>query len=219
MLPWLIAGVAIMAFGATFSELERLRVRFGEVTRHKFHDHQDVRQAMIRMALSNLDQPIVVMGDSLTEMARFPETICGKPVVNAGVGGATISDFNFLAPRLLDGVTPSLVVVALGANDAGSLTVQRDYSALVSKLGKLAPILIAMPAVGLGAAEVNGAIDAALEGEKVSLVEVTIKDGFLKDGIHLSATGYKTWTPAIVASVSNAFGCKIAQQQRSLEAQ
>jgi hypothetical protein len=82
--PRVIAIVATVAFVASFSELQRIRTRFGEVTRHQFHDHQDVRAYMIKAALADLDQPIVVLGDSITEMARLPETINGHPVVNAG---------------------------------------------------------------------------------------------------------------------------------------
>jgi hypothetical protein len=102
-MPWAVAAVALVAFGATFSELQRMRMRLGEATRHQFHNHQDVRQAMVRIAIAGLERPIVVLGDSVTEMARLPETICGRDVVNAGVGGATIADFQTLAPRLLDG--------------------------------------------------------------------------------------------------------------------
>jgi hypothetical protein len=60
-----------------------MRARFGDVTRHQFHDYQDVRLFMIRAALDELDQPIVIIGDSITEMSRLPETIYGRPVVNA----------------------------------------------------------------------------------------------------------------------------------------
>lgn len=64
--PWLISAVLFVAFSATFSELQRMRTRFGEVTRHPFHDHQDVRKAAIRYALSDLDRPKVFMDGSIT---------------------------------------------------------------------------------------------------------------------------------------------------------
>ena len=140
-IPWALFVVALIAFGASFSELARMRGRFGEVTRHRFHDHLDVRQFMIRAAL---DRPIVILGDSITEMARFPESIEGYPVVNAGIGGATIHDFLSLSPRLLDGVTPSVIVVALGANDVGSSTIREEYAALLSYLKKRAPAVYAV---------------------------------------------------------------------------
>ena len=59
----------------------------GEVSRHDFHDHADVRRLMIAAALADADQPIVVLGDSVTEMAPLPRQLCEHPVINAGVGG------------------------------------------------------------------------------------------------------------------------------------
>jgi hypothetical protein len=71
-IPWVLFVVALVAFGASFSELERMRARFGEVTRHQFHDHLDVRQFMIRAALAGLDRPIVILGDSSLKWRGFP---------------------------------------------------------------------------------------------------------------------------------------------------
>src|SRR5438067_8373939 len=116
-IPWIIALAAFVAFGATFSELQRVRGRFGEMTRHQFHDHMEVRQFMIRATLADLKQPIVILGDSITEMARFPETIDGNPVVNAGIGGASVQDIEAIASTLLRDAQPSLIVVALGTNN------------------------------------------------------------------------------------------------------
>jgi hypothetical protein len=107
-IPWFVAIIAVIAFAASFSELQRMRGRFGEVTRHHVHDHKDVRQFMIGAALAGTDRPIVVFGDSITEMARLPETIEGHPVVNAGIGDTLIIEFVSLAPKLLEGVEPSL---------------------------------------------------------------------------------------------------------------
>ncbi|WP_244065489.1 hypothetical protein [Bradyrhizobium sp. Ce-3] len=46
--------------------------RFGEVSQHTFHDHAAVREFMIRAALADATAPIVVLGDSITEMAPLP---------------------------------------------------------------------------------------------------------------------------------------------------
>jgi hypothetical protein len=73
-LPWVISAILLVAFIATFSELERMRRRFGEVTRHSFHDHAVVRLDVIRSAMAQKTKPIVIFGDSLAELAQFPES-------------------------------------------------------------------------------------------------------------------------------------------------
>ena len=45
-LPWVLAAMAAIAFGVTFSELTRLRARL------RLHDHREVRQYTIRLALA-----------------------------------------------------------------------------------------------------------------------------------------------------------------------
>jgi lysophospholipase L1-like esterase len=180
-----------------------MRMRFGEVTRHQFHDHQDVRQFMIGAALADLDQPIVVIGDSITEMSRLPEMIGDKPVVNAGIGGATISDFEVIAPHLIAGSKPSLIVIALGTNDAGSGTIQQDYTALLSRLKTLAPRLLAVGVMRLDGSDlINAQIRAAADSEGVQFIQMPTPEGStLADGIHLNAAGYRLWTKTLVGAI------------------
>jgi hypothetical protein len=108
-IPWTLAVLFFVAFVASFSELQRMRVRFGEVTRHNFHDHQDVREFIIRSALDGLENGrSFILGDSLVEMAEFPKAVCGRPVVNAGIGGSQTSDFLRMAPpKLLGALAPA----------------------------------------------------------------------------------------------------------------
>ena len=201
-IPWVLFVVALIAFGVSFSELERMRGRFGEVTRHQFHDHLDVRRFMIRAALAGLDRPIVILGDSITEMARFPESIEGYPVVNAGIGGATIHDFLSLSTRILDEVTPSVIVVALGANDVGSSTVRGEYAALLSYLKKRAPAVYAVAVTPLDGVEaINSQVVAAAKSADVPVIETHITKAMLTDGIHPNPEGSRRWTAAVVAAI------------------
>lgn len=126
------------------SSARATRGRFREVSRHQFYDHQDMRQFMIKAALTGLDLPIVVIGNSITEMARLPEVIDDKPVVNAGIGGASIEDFEALAPRLLQGLTPSIIVVALRTSDDTAMS--RHYATLLSILKAFSPRILAVAA-------------------------------------------------------------------------
>jgi hypothetical protein len=201
---WVLVVVGFVGFAASFSELQRMRGRFGEATRHHIHDHQDARQFMIRAALADLHQPIVVIGDSITEMAKLPEAIGDKPVVNAGISGATISDFFPLVPRILDGARPSLCAIALGANDVGSSLARLDYAALLLRLKTLCPSILAFAVTPMNGSDmINTQIRAAALDADVPFVEMPLPDGStLADHIHLNTFGYRTWIPALVAAIS-----------------
>lgn len=199
-IPWVVAVVATIAFGASFSELQRVRRRFGEVTRHQFNDHQDVRQFIIRAALAGLDSPIVVIGDSIAEMARFPEEIGGHPVVNAGIGGATIQDFETIAPSLLEHTKPFAIVIELGTN--GPDSIGTEYVKLLEQLKNISQRLIA---VGIPHADSNLTNDQIRSAASVVGVyyvnKILTPDLLLSDHIHLGAAGYKIWTPTIVSAI------------------
>lgn len=173
IIPWTLTAVLLIAFTASFSELQRMRKRFGEVTRHTVHDHQDVRQFIIRTHISDAEKPIVIIGDSITEMAHFPENISGRPVVNAGIGGATILDYTALAPKILDASSPYLIVVAIGANDAGSATKEKDFSYLLEVLKPYAPLLV-----------------------------VALPEGPTIDGIHPTPAASRLWVKSVVEQIS-----------------
>jgi lysophospholipase L1-like esterase len=204
-LPWIVAAIALIAFIASFSELQRMRRRFGEVTHHQFHDHQDVRRYIIKAAMADLDHPIVVIGDSITEMARFPKTIGDRPVVNAGIGGASIEDFEVLAPGLLENANPSLIVVALGTNDDAT-AIGRHYAALLLSLKRISPRLLAVSVTPQGGADLkNEQIEDAAARAGVPLIRIKLPDGsLLPDDLHLNGSGYQKWIPALVAAISDA---------------
>lgn len=198
--PWIISTVAVIAFGASFSELQRMRGRFGEVTRY-----QDAnREWVIRAEIVRAESPIIVIGDSITERAKFPPKVGGHPVINAGISGSTIEDFDALTPMLFRGTNPWLVAVALGANNAKTAGARLNYAPLLSKLKKLTPRVLAIAVTPLdGSDQLNAEIKAAAAGEGVPFVEMPIpEEGRKPDGIHLSAAGYQTWTPAVVSAIS-----------------
>lgn len=203
IIPWLFAAVAFIAFGASYSELQRMRARFGEVTRHQFHDHRDVRQFIIRSALEGIEHPIVVIGDSITEMARFPAAINGYPIVNAGIGGATAEDFRVVAARLLENSKPFLIVVALGANEAASPTIEADYGELFDMLSHFAPHLLVIGNQFIASASVNAQIRTVAERKGFRFMMMPMTDNsHLPDHIHLNAAGYRRWMPEVIDAMS-----------------
>lgn len=194
-LPWFIAGALALAFVASFSELQRMRTRFGEVTQRTFHDHQDVRVMIIRLALTQATRPIVVMGDSLAEMAPLPLELAGSEVVNAGIGGITSRDLVKVSARLLDKVTPALIVVSVGANDSAS----SDYSELFESLKRRARVLVIPSASD---AKVISNLQRACRAHAVDCADTAFKDQHrLPDGIHLNKDGYQLWTALIARYV------------------
>lgn len=196
-IPWVIAAVAVIVASAAVLQMHNARERYWKLALSPLlreHLHSDVRKFIIKAALAGLDHPVVVIGDSITEMARFPEVIGGHPVVNAGIGGATISDFETFAPHLLER-RPSLIIVALGTNDIGSSAVNRDYQTLLSRLKPLADKLIAVGVPGL-----NKDIKAAADSQGIQFVEMPARPT-LPDGIHLTRSASASWVAAIISVI------------------
>jgi GDSL-like Lipase/Acylhydrolase family len=204
-IPWIIAVVALIAFAASFSEMHKARDRYWELANLRSHDHmhREVREFIIRAALEGLDHPIVVIGDSITEMARLPEMIGDTPLVNAGIGGSTVEDFEIIAPRLFANSNPSMIVVALGTNnDAGAIG--QDYGTLLSTLKKFAPKVLAVAVTKQDGVDLkNTEIEAAATQEGIPFIGVALPEGSnLPDNLHLNSSGYKKWIPALVAAIS-----------------
>jgi lysophospholipase L1-like esterase len=202
--PWILAAAAVIAFGASFSELQRIRGRFGEVTRYQDSHRLLYREFVIRSELAQAENPILVIGDSITERAKLPGVIDGHPVINAGIGGATIEDFVRLAPEILQGTKPWLIAVALGANNTRTNEVRRHYAELIARLKTVAPRVVAIGVTPMdGADQLNADIRAAATSEGVAFIDMPIPaDGRMIDQIHLNPGGYLTWTPALVAALS-----------------
>ena len=193
VLPWIVALGCFVAFVASFSEVRRLRHPL-------YHRHADVREFMIRAALAEAEQPIVVLGDSTTEMAPLPRELCGHPVVNAGVGGMSISEGSQLAARLFDRRQPFLIVSALGANDIGSASAGRNYSELLKTLISLSPRVVSVSDVTDDAT--NAQIRAAASTAEIPYIEPQLPPGsMMKDGIHFTGAAYRVWVPAIEEAI------------------
>lgn len=203
ILPWGVALVCLVAFGLSFAELQRARGKLAEATRHVVHDHRDVRQFIINAALAETSQPIVILGDSITEMAPLPQELLGHPVINAGVGGLTIAEARPMAERLFAGPRPFMIVCAVGANDVGSQSLEQDYAELLRALLNIAPRVIAISGVTDDAA--NAKMRAAAASAIVSFRDVALPPGGkMSDGIHLTMAGYRVWVAALTSAITAA---------------
>ena len=116
------------------------------------HKHAAVRDFVIQSQLRRAEDPIVFIGDSITESAFLPATICGHPVVNAGLGGANSRTYLQFAKTALSTLSARLIVVALGTNDSqiAALKARRPFSESYDKLiGFLKPHTTALVLVGI----------------------------------------------------------------------
>jgi lysophospholipase L1-like esterase len=197
--PWIVAAVAVIGFAATFLELQRER---GRQERHPAL----FREFVIRTDLAEAKAPILVIGDSITEGARLPREIGGRAVVNGGISGATVEDFERIAPLLVAG-KPSFVVIALGTNGTAE-SLRTSYPALLSRLKPLSPHLMAVGVTPQAGAELkNAAIRAAADGAGIHFFAVALPAGSTRlDGVHLNDAGYRIYTPALAAEISDRIG-------------
>jgi hypothetical protein len=184
----------------------------------------DIRVFVIRSQLSQADHPVVFIGDSITEAALLPASICGRGVINAGIGGVSAPYYSSLVNKLFENTSISAAIVALGTNDAmpRNANFRSDYESLLNSLVSRTKKLVL---VGLPPTE-DGLLGSHIDAEQADLTNLTIsqiaqerKLPFVDlrsvfqegkatiDGIHLSAAGYHWWTPAIVKAASAALGC------------
>ncbi|MDI3563937.1 GDSL-type esterase/lipase family protein [Bradyrhizobium sp. Arg816] len=196
------------------------------------HEHSDVRRFMIAGHLARAANPIVVLGDSITEAADLPEMICGHVVVNAGIGGAGVDDLLAVAPSLLEGKALALVVIAIGINDAFAAEGQEtrfsaSYATLLQSLASVAPKLAVanIPPVAPNAALTKAAhLDAGLidrfnlllpdlaktaRASFIDLHEAVTAKGQPEtlDGVHLAPSAYELWDAAMLAGINKALDC------------
>src|SRR5712671_3149386 len=81
--------------------------------------HRVARQLVIWRTLARLDDPIVILGDSIVEASTLPRSLCGHAIVNAGIGGAsTASHLGSVLKEALAAKGAALIIVSLGTNDA-----------------------------------------------------------------------------------------------------
>jgi lysophospholipase L1-like esterase len=188
----------------------------------------DVRSFVIRNQLSQSEHPIVFIGDSITESARLPSSICGHSVVNAGIGGAAVSSYAEIARDVVGAIDASLVVIALGTNDAGgkfSEDFNNRYRLLVYTIRQHTPklVLVGVPPIEDGPlkdyfdAESASHIDEAIReiarlggDEFVNLRAAITSHRATIDGIHLWSDSYNPWLRAIREAIGRSIPCEAA---------
>lgn len=195
------------------------------------HEHSDVRRFMIAGHLARTVRPVVVFGDSITEGAILPNTICGHAVVNAGIGGAGVDELVNDAPSLLADKSAALVVIAIGTNDAHVAPDREEkfsasYAELLQSLSRIASkiAVASIPAVDpRGELAVAVQIDPSLI-DRFNLVlpklaadagatfidvhnAVSAGPPATIDGVHLTPGAYDRWDGAMLTGIKKALNC------------
>lgn len=193
--------------------------------------HRRSRQTILYYTLSRIDNPIIVLGDSIVEASTLPRELCGHAIVNAGLDGAsTTSELGGWLLDALDGKTAAAIVIALGINDA--LGAARDlpqfeenYGSLVATLSKATAHVIMLGIPPLDASSrlpvlTRTKATPLIDSYNVALPALAVRSGttfaalpplptpHTIDGVHLSAAGYELWNEAILKGASVSCGSK-----------
>jgi lysophospholipase L1-like esterase len=180
----------------------------------------------IKSEIGIVKDPIIIFGDSIVQGASLPRKICGQSIVNAGIVGAGVGYFGRHSREMLSSTRPSLIVLAVGVNDATRQgnsnrieTFRSTYESTVKVLLSYAPVaLTTISPIKNGSA--TGPYDSSLvpglneiiraTHNVKTLIDVThplAEANLTTDGIHLNAQGYAIWTKAIVEGISRALEC------------
>lgn len=148
-------------------------------------------------AVEHLSGPIgavLLIGDSITQ-ASWVWRLCGLPVVNAGIAGSTVEDWERMAPALVQRLKPRIVVYALGVNDADKrlpfdpAAWDRSYRNLRRGGYVLGVLHTQSPDFS------NARIDRmnAMLAKEPGYVPPFPTDGLTWDGVHLNRAGKRVW--------------------------
>lgn len=184
------------------------------------------RPLLIKAALKDASDPVVMLGDSIVALANFPRTVCGRPVVNAGIGGSTTaSGLDAMLLKALSGKRAAMIVVSLGLNDSAvPLTAdvyKTNYLSMLSTLkpatSQLAVATVTPAEAGLPEAAIvrtpsidsyNAVLPDIADASGARLIAIPAMPAkHTIDGIHLNAEGYAIWTKALFGGVEAAL-CK-----------
>jgi len=210
-----VLAVGVLAIGASYLRKEAVT-----------DSHRIARQVILHYTFSRSEQPIIVLGDSITEASTLPRMLCDHAVVNAGLDGAsTASDLGTWLVAALSGRRAAAILIALGTNDALQGREQKEFEANYgSLLAQLKGSTDHLAVLGIPSVEVRGRIPPEYQAE--TMIRIDAFDAMLPaianrggatfvalppmpaphtiDGIHLDAAGYAVWNAAVLKGVSGA---------------
>lgn len=178
------------------------------------------RPLLIKSALKDAKDPVIVLGDSIVRQAQLPGTLCKRPVINAGIDGSTTSSgLDGMLKKAIGDKKAALIVVSLGINDAETAdsveSYRKNYVALLTALKTMTSRLAIVAVTPLETGkEVGHRTQQTIDGYNATLPDIAhetgaaliampaLPTGFTSDGVHLSASGTAIWTKAISDGVT-----------------
>jgi hypothetical protein len=180
------------------------------VKKNSINPYRDMINAM--KSISRADEPfVVIIGDSLTNNARFPSQICKYRTINMGIAGARASTFIQYAEQMsFSNLHPSLVVVAIGVNDAiqtGGSDFKDSLELLLRNLPR-APLALTTVFQNVASVDkINEEIRKAANRKGAILIETESLGISTSDGIHPTHAWEPIWENAIVSGIRRGLGC------------
>jgi lysophospholipase L1-like esterase len=213
-------SIVVLVMGALFAGYSFLRKEAPVET------HRHGRQVILHYTFGRSENPIIVLGDSITEASSLPPTLCDHALVNAGLDGAsTVSDLGTWLLDVLNGQHAAAILIALGTNDALQGRDQKEFEAnYTSLLAQLKGAADHLGVLGIPSVEVRGRMAAdyqaatmrRIDAFNAALPALAEKAGatfaplpqmgapHTIDGVHLDTAGYAVWDAAVLKGVSGA---------------
>ena len=181
-------------------------------------------------AMPIIDQPIIMLGDSITEGARWNELFDNPNIVNRGIGG----DISDGVLKRLDEVIrhrPRKLFLMIGTNDIGfgldTQTIVRNIESILSQVKEqspsteifvqsVLPVNISasspFPHNNKGILRLNEQIKRQCAGLKIEYIDLhahfldadgNLRSELTNDGLHLLGAGYLLWKELIAKYLKN----------------
>ncbi|WAC49050.1 GDSL-type esterase/lipase family protein [Asticcacaulis sp. SL142] len=172
--------------------------------------HFPQRLNAIKSQAGQMEAKTIVLGDSLTEFARLND-LCGQPVLNAGVSGATIQDTAGWSDDVIaSSARPERLIFALGTNNAKTYLVKAQpveqtlsaYRTLITRYKGYDIAIATIPNIGAAAADrfdqayidrLNAGIRTLATETGATLIELGHPVP-TRDGVHLQPSAYSLWS-------------------------
>lgn len=170
--------------------------------------------------------PVVFVGSSTIRLWNLPKSFPGMAVINRGFGGSKYADIPRFVKRIITNYKPRAIVMYSGDNDlAGNKSpeqVAADFAEVVKGVRAelpetpiyvfgVKPSIARWKLVDKGR-EANRLIEAQCQAGKhmtfLSVEKLMLGDDgmpraelFVKDGLHMSAEGYKLWSELLLPKI------------------